>query len=1829
MTIAEEFYKNLIEDPDLEIGEHQTREEAAQIEADYRMRQHLNNVRALSLANEPLKAETNINKLLKYLSTDSGLIQKFIQSSQPEDKPVQGYQAANQYGHLQNPWAKLFGSDVYKNLPESGQKFMDWLKSVDLENKNADDFDRHISSQKLLNFVASMMSSPNFHTESAKEGFWGELANHIVSEKNPLKLSSKQQKNLSYQATNIDPDGKHLGSAGKAYLGDPKTTQTQKPISVLEHVNQALDSSGRDEFNNHLKDFVPKLLMSDDKFKSKVLSHDTSSVGEYLKKLNSYATDAADALGKEKHRELLTKLAYSAQDDLHKVLFESIDAGDLDEPGWEKLSLEERNKNRRSSGKAILGGWYQDLTMVGGQMFGDDHPFANMRYLPPRSTNTELEKFLKGQPTIIDTIKKNQEEINKGKEQEEANSQGVGAGDAPSVGAPVKPTDKLGWMKTPHVVHGSWGHIKHKGTEHEYVKGQGGYMGTTTLDAHQLAVRMGICNSLGQLNVLGHALLDKAYDSNWFSNKNGWFDKTSGKVVIKMSGIESLLRDFAGLDPADPAVFQMDPDIASALIGETFVKEHLEKLPEDWDWDQVTTWQANELNGGVPEGGAPAVPLPGEEELVGDISEELDKPIRPLVGTPEEITARLKADFRSLQFGVQTYAKILDIPSAEAQDFIKDKIKATLKSAFHKDLPYFTVNPTDVLRDVHQMFKDEDFKNIADLHKVFEEAAEDPDSILSAAQVGKISERIKAGNLIPEGIGLMFATPPILGNDEYKPIPTDWDGVKNRTEELAENLQNSIYKAIEANGGEMPSRDSSLWKNLIVQDFHDLNTFVTAAIEDGHNPESIANSIQDNLSKGAVNILQADFHKDLGFKPSAGKSTTHQESELWQKSKSNLTEALNRIGTAEMRGQQIDQDLVSDLESAVRDHLNLFQDDPTTQYPSNLSGEVYQTLHDVLGDANEDISGLIGELHSQLEESIDGYTLNRHEESRAKLQSLLNHFEEGNYTSDEMQASPQFENLANTVREHLKNVQDMNLTAVDGLIHDPTNDTFTVNGGEFDGQEWPNPASYYLHQQGISDIQSLLSNNLSMDLSNSMLDYMGVDEGLLDPQTDNPVTKNLASHNSSINALNSSFENNVNNPQEFQQHWNDAHPDSKPDLEALGGVTPNQIMNDHNMGATEPTIDIDNVEPMSEQYIGEVQAKVQMPPGALPQGALTPQTPDDEGEAEPVTPPTEEPAVTEPPSEEPVTEEPAPEPTSVSGLMEKHNDVIEHMYERDYGKDNAVLSLEKFKANMAKKFEGMGAEEAEDVLAKEHLKMKQTQEKQATAQAAEDEKQRAKDEAAKAKQEATDLKAKEKWANGFPGKPGDMEALARSMDDGEISEEVANFHALNAVAHLKKYRDYMTPEKLQDLKQVLQETKQYGADFDYIRSEMERLGDDFGSVDHISSERKKLSRNADYAKNYKDIVSGEGDSAVLAREAAFLNGAHNKFTEFEENGDAKHDVHLKTEEGKLKDFEDHTPQEVSSGKTKRHPETGEAFGDHHVLQSLDPQQEKAVGELKQAQSDVSEAQEKVDSLSGQLGTKWKAATEELEAAQQNLQKAEQNAEEVGVPKELISQAEDDKPKQGPPDPEVARRKMLEGYVWHEETRHWIKKENLMALRGGMGANDGILISGSHEGFAMDEQGNASNKNFLFHGSGNLFQVGDGQKAPGGIANHSNVVANHIQNKVANSGHLAYHGRKEAAGTYDKGITPIRNFNLPGIKPTQETGKALKEPASFMDQFKGGFGLFKAEDISDLETFLMKYNSADHLKDTNHVDDLLEYLHDFEEQLEREKKENSDNKSIIR
>ena len=69
MASAQDIYDTLVKDPDFEVGEHQTREEAAQAEAEFRARQHLNNVKALSLANEPLKNSSSIKALLNYVSS--------------------------------------------------------------------------------------------------------------------------------------------------------------------------------------------------------------------------------------------------------------------------------------------------------------------------------------------------------------------------------------------------------------------------------------------------------------------------------------------------------------------------------------------------------------------------------------------------------------------------------------------------------------------------------------------------------------------------------------------------------------------------------------------------------------------------------------------------------------------------------------------------------------------------------------------------------------------------------------------------------------------------------------------------------------------------------------------------------------------------------------------------------------------------------------------------------------------------------------------------------------------------------------------------------------------------------------------------------------------------------------------------------------------------------------------------------------------------------------------------------------------------------------------------------------------------------------------------------------------------------------------------------------------------------------------------------------------------------------------------------------------------------------------------------------------------------
>ena len=162
-----------------------------------------------------------------------------------------------------------------------------------------------------------------------------------------------------------------------------------------------------------------------------------------------------------------------------------------------------------------------------------------------------------------------------------------------------------------------------------------------------------------------------------------------------------------------------------------------------------------------------------------------------------------------------------------------------------------------------------------------------------------------------------------------------------------------------------------------------------------------------------------------------------------------------------------------------------------------------------------------------------------------------------------------------------------------------------------------------------------------------------------------------------------------------------------------------------------------------------------------------------------------------------------------------------------------------------------------------------------------------------------------------------------------------------------------------------------------------------------------------------------------------------------------------------------------------------------------------------------------------------------------MEQAAAQLEEEGVDMKAVAgeHLEDETPKTGPPDPAVAAKKMAEGYVWHEETRHWIKRDTLNDLQGGLGANDASLVSGSHNDFAHDEDGVPSTKNFLLHGSGNLMGVGGVDKATGkpkgtpgksGFAAHNDVVETSLANELHNKGHLKGH----------TGAKKLSNFSHP-------------------------------------------------------------------------------------
>ena len=585
-------------------------------------------------------------------------------------------------------------------------------------------------------------------------------------------------------------------------------------------------------------------------------------------------------------------------------------------------------------------------------------------------------------------------------------------------------------------------------------------------------------------------------------------------------------------------------------------------------------------------------------------------------------------------------------------------------------------------------------------------------------------------------------------------------------------------------------------------------------------------------------------------------------------------------------------------------------------------------------------------------------------------------------------------------------------------------------------------------------------------------------------------------------------------------------------------------------------------------------------------------------------------------------------------------------------KDAAKAKVDKEKA------ETKAEEDAQKKEEKEAEAQKKAEEKEAAAQKKAEEAEQKKKESEQQKAEAAaqkkadaeakeqkkaeeaELKEKKTNADKLPSKEGDLDKLADKDGEDMVGEHVATQHARELIAHKKKYDEHMSPDSKQALKKGLLEAQAHGANFDKLKEEHDKWGDDFGSPEHLKQEHEDAMYKAEIAQNHEELISGKSEAAQKMRHESFNQSESGKFTHFNEEGQPTHDHHSEIDnEGNIsaKGFAHGLKQ-----KQKYHQQTGDAMGDHHHLATLDPAQQKAVQDLKEA------------NVSGDKDAATKA-------------RKELHASGLSLPD---INGDDDEPLSGPPDPEVAQKKMAEGYVWHEETRHWILKETLDDLSGSHTGHDASIVSGSHAGedgsapaFATDEHGNASDNNFVFN-QGNLHKVGTGDAPGGGSIHRSTVTGNALHSALSNSGALDNHANNASGVTKLPGFTsPTANGGQGGlghqigmhgspnarddIKQTKsekakeiggalagsKVGSAAVSAAKFALPFstapeKKLFGAaqkflggktekgYPIKPTSSLAAFLKEYDQHEHLHAGQSVTDLLEHVDDEEKKKKK-------------
>ena len=466
-----------------------------------------------------------------------------------------------------------------------------------------------------------------------------------------------------------------------------------------------------------------------------------------------------------------------------------------------------------------------------------------------------------------------------------------------------------------------------------------------------------------------------------------------------------------------------------------------------------------------------------------------------------------------------------------------------------------------------------------------------------------------------------------------------------------------------------------------------------------------------------------------------------------------------------------------------------------------------------------------------------------------------------------------------------------------------------------------------------------------------------------------------------------------------------------------------------------------------------------------------------------------------------------------AGLIDYIHEVVE-----GHGEDNPYHT----KGDTVSKLQEM--KNLKEYLGKMHNKQKvakQTEEdkqqKAEEAQAAKEEAQEAKEKALREKEE---LKAKMQ-------KQKEMQAEAKVMPEHSEGEDV-NLHAEEMLAHVKKYEKYLSgaqkkemAKKINNLFDKNKAPKSFKGKA-ANKKEVDKAIKDIGGIDNVGSDKhmEQIQFDKEHKQNIEEhhgkLHSKEG---AASKQAAFETGDHHATTNFDEDGNvtghstSSHNAEGKTTAGKSKD------EGYSSGGHD---------GIHHLNHPMNPAQEETFNQYKEAMKT--------------------GDTEAADAYKQDL-----------IDSGIAESSFETEDKGKYPDPEVAKKKLAEGYVFNEETRHWILKENLEGAQGSMGPHDAEIHSSSStneagQAFALNSDGTPHKGNFMVSQAG-VHKLGDDH-----ATNVSNVPkmggmtmnqtkANTLGNSIANSSY----GKLHEPG----GVTKLKG--------------ALHEKGSMGALFSGGSG----------------------------------------------------------